>query len=159
MQHALPLIDGLIKDYPNDPYYPELKGQMLFENGRVADAVAPYERAVQLMPEQPLFNIELAQVQLETNDPKLIQKAKDELNVALNVESDNAEAWRFLAIAYGRGGNEGMASLALAEQNMAQGNYREAGRQAQRAQKLLPPGAQRQRAQDIGADAKRQQDQ
>ena len=159
LQHALPLIDGLIKDYPNDPYYPELKGQMLFENGRVADAVAPYERAVQLVPEQPLFNIELAQVQLETNDPKLIQKAKDELNVALNVESDNAEAWRFLAIAYGRGGNEGMASLALAEQNMAQGNYREAGRQAQRAQKLLPPGAQRQRAQDIGADAKRQQDQ
>ncbi len=159
LQHALPLIDGLIKDYPSDPYYPELKGQMLFENGRVAEAVAPYQRAVQLVPDQPLFNIELAQVQLETNDPKLLQKAKDELNVALNAESDNGQAWRFLAIAYGRGGNEGMASLALAEQSMAEGNYREAGHQATRAQKLLPPGAQRQRAQDIAQDAKRQQDQ
>jgi predicted Zn-dependent protease len=114
---------------------------------------------VQLVPDQPLFNIELAQVQLETNDPKYLQRVKDELNVALNAESDNGQAWRFLAIAYGRSGNEGMASLALAEQNMAEGNYREAGHQAQRAQKLLPPGAQRQRAQDLGQDAKRQQDQ
>ena len=51
-----------------------------------------------------------------------------------------------------------VASLALAEQNMAQGNYREARFQAQRAQKMLPPGAQRQRAQDLLDDAKRAQD-
>ncbi len=157
MKTALPLIDGLIRDFPTNAYYQELKGQMLFENGRVAEAVGPYAQAVQLQPNEPLLNIELAQVQLETNDPKMLPKARDELNAALRVESDNAEAWRFLAIAYGRGGDEGMASLALAEQNMSQGNYREAGRQAERAQKLLPAGAQRQRAQDIAADAKRNQ--
>lgn len=158
LKHALPLIDGLIKDYPKDPYYPELKGQMLFENGHVADAVAPYEHAVSLMPDQPLLNIELAQVLLETGNPKLIGRARDALNVALNTEPDNAEAWRFLAIAYGRGGNDAMATLALAEQNMAQGNYRQARLQAQRAQKMLPPGPQRQRAADLNDDAKRAQD-
>jgi predicted Zn-dependent protease len=48
LKSALALIDGLIKDHPSNPFYQELRGQMLFENGRVADAVAPYQRAVQL---------------------------------------------------------------------------------------------------------------
>jgi len=157
LKNALTLIDGLIKDHPSNPYYEELKGQMLFENGKVADAVAPYERAVQLKPDEPLLNIELAQVQLETNDPKFIPKAKDELNAALRVETDNGEGWRFLAIAYGRSGELGMAALAIAEENMAIGNYHEAALQADRAQKLLPPGPQRQRALDLGQDAKRGQ--
>lgn len=155
LKNALPLIDGLIKDNPTNPYYQELKGQMLFENGRILEALAPYQRAAELGPNEPLLKMELAQVELETNDPKLVPKAKDELTAALRLESGNAEAWRFLSIAYGRSGDMGMAALALAEQNMAQGNFKEAGRQAERAQKLLPAGAQRQRAQDLGQDAKR----
>jgi predicted Zn-dependent protease len=158
LKNALPIIDGLIRDFPNNPYYNELKGQMLFENGRVMEAVAPYERAVQISPNEPLLNIELAQVQLETNDPKMVPKAMSELNSALRVESDNAEAWRFLAVAHGRSGNIGMAALSLAEQNMANGNYKQAGIEAVRAQKLLPSGPQRQRAQDIQGDAKRNLD-
>ncbi len=156
LKNALPLIDGLIAAHPDNPYYQELKGQMLFENGRIAEAVAPYERAVQMRPNEPLFNIELAQVQLETNDPKMVPKATTELNAALRVESDNAQAWRFLAIAYGRSGDMGMAALALAEQNMATGDYKQAGLEADRAQKLLKPGAQRQQAADLQAEAKRQ---
>jgi predicted Zn-dependent protease len=159
LKNAIPTIDGLIKDYPNNPYYNELKGQMLFENGRVADAVAPYQRAVQLAPSEPLLNIELAQVQLETNDPKYLAAAKNELTMALQGESDNPDAWRSMAIVYGRSGDIGMAALALAEQNMAQANYRQAVGQAQRAQQLLPAGPQRQRAQDLLAEAKRQQQQ
>lgn len=155
LQHALPIIDGLIKDYPDDPYYDELKGQMLFENGRIAEAVAPYEKAVALAPNQPLLNIECAQVLLETNDPKLLVRARDELNAALTVETDNADAWRFLAIAYGRSGDIGMATLALAEQAMAQGNYRQAQGQAKRAAQILPAGAQRQRAEDLASAAQR----
>ena len=43
---ALLTIDGLLKDYPNDPYFHELRGQMLFENGRAAEfgAVLPPRR-------------------------------------------------------------------------------------------------------------------
>jgi predicted Zn-dependent protease len=155
LKHALPTIDGLINDFPKNPYYNELKGQMLFENGRVVDAVAPYQRAVQIEPTEPLLNIELAQVQLETNDPKYLGGAKTELTSALRTESDNPDAWRLLAIVYGRSGDIGMAALALSEQNMAQGDYKQAISQAQRAQQLLPPGAQKQRAQDLLAEAKR----
>lgn len=159
LEHALPIIDGLIKQFPKNPYYEELKGQMLFENGHVAEAVAPYRRAVALAPDEALLNIELAQVQIETNDPKYLGAAKAELTAALNRESDNPDGWRLMAIAYGRSGNIGMAALAIAEENLAQGHYRQAVSQAQRAKQLLPPGPQRQRALDLLADAQRQQQQ
>ena len=49
LDKPLPIIDGLIRQFPDDPYFRELKGQMLFENGRVADAEPHYRRAVELL--------------------------------------------------------------------------------------------------------------
>jgi len=158
MKDALSAIDGLIHDYPDNPYYQELKGQMLFENGRIAEAVAPYQKAVQLAPDTPLLRIELAQVELETNDPSMVPKALAMLADAVHFENENPDAWHFLAIAYGRSNNIGMAALSLAEEGMANGDYKTAGQQADRASKLLPPGAERQRALDIKNDAKRLRD-
>ena len=155
LDKALGLVNGLIKDYPDDPYFAELKGQMLFENGHVTEAVAPYERAVQLKPDNALLRIELAQVELETNDPALAPKALTMLNGAVTYENRNPDAWRLLAIAYGRQGNMGMAALSLAEQAMANGDNKDARLESARAIKLLPYGAQRQRAQDIADAAQR----
>lgn len=152
---ALDLIDGLIHDYPNNPYYHELKGQMLFENGRVADAVGPYEDAARLKPDNAWLRIELAQVLLETNDPKFVPHAETMLREAVRFEDREPLAWRLLAIAYGKTSNIGMMALALAEQAMAEGDYAMARQQAARAIQLLPAGAERQQAQDIALDAKR----
>ena len=156
LKRAVPLIDGLIQDYPTDPYFRELKGQMLFENGRVAEAVAPYEEAVKLSPKSALLRIELAQVQLETNDPAYVPKALGHLNEALRFEDRNPDAWRFLAIAYGRSNNMGMMALALAEEGIADGDYAQARQQAVRAGKQLPAGPAKQRALDIQDEAKRE---
>jgi predicted Zn-dependent protease len=153
---AVPAIDGLIQDYPKDPYFRELKGQMLFENGRIGEAVSPYEAAVKLDPNSALLRIELAQVQLETNDDKLVPKATANLNEAVRFEDRNPEAWRFLAIAHGRSNNMGMMALCLAEEGIADGNYGEARQQAARALKLLPAGPSKQRALDIQEEAKRE---
>jgi len=158
LKDALAIIDGLIHDYPDNPYFYELKGQMLFENGRVDEAVAPYEKAVQLKPDTPLLRIEAAQVELETNNPALLPKALSKLADAVHFEGDNPDAWHFLAIAYGRSNNLGMAALALAEEGMTTGNYKTANQQADRAMKILPPGPERQRAQDIRDEAKRMRD-
>lgn len=156
LKRAVPEIDGLIEDHPDDPYFHELKGQMLFENGRVAEAVGPYEQAVKLDPKSALLRIELAQVQLETNDPALVPRALAHLNEAVRFEDRNPDAWRFLAIAYGRSGNIGMMALALAEEGIADGDYTQARQQASRAAKQLPPGPAKQRALDIQDEAKRQ---
>jgi predicted Zn-dependent protease len=151
---AVPEIDALIRDYPNDPYFRELKGQMLFENGRIAEAVAPYEEAVRLKPDNALLRIESAQVQLETNDAALVAKARANLEDAVRFENRNPDAWHFLAIAYGRSNNMGMMALSLAEQGIAAGDYTQARQQAARALKLLPPGLAKQRALDLQGEAK-----
>src|SRR5690606_13326530 len=50
LRQSLQLIDGLIAEEPADPFFHELKGQILFENGRTKEAIAPYREAVRLMP-------------------------------------------------------------------------------------------------------------
>ncbi|HTI85999.1 MAG TPA: M48 family metalloprotease [Alphaproteobacteria bacterium] len=150
LAHALPLIDGLIADEPNNPYFYELKGQMLFENARSAEAVAPYQKAVSLLPDAPLLRIELAQVLLERNDPKLVKPAIDNLQMATRRETTNAFAWDQLAIGYGRDGQYGMSALASAEASMARNDKRGARTYVARAEKDLPRGSPGWlRAQDI----------
>src|SRR6185312_14933339 len=156
--HALPAIDGLIHDYPSDPYFIELKGQMLFENGRIAEAVEPYRKATQLDPSSMLLRTELAQAEIESENPKYLANARAQLEEVTRNEVQNAEAWRLLAIVYGRTNNMGMASLALAEQGASSGDHDMARHEAMRAAKLLPPGPARQRALDIADEAKREKD-
>jgi predicted Zn-dependent protease len=154
---ALATIDGLIREFPNDPFFHELRGQTLFENGRAAEALPSYEKAVQLLPRSGLLRIDLARVQLEFNQPDMDRKAVANLNEALRQENENAMAWRQLAIAEGRIGNIGMAALALAEEAMLRGDYRVAIGQAQRAERLLPAGSPPHlRVQDLQAQARRE---
>ncbi len=159
LDKALATIDGLIRDDPKNPYYRELKGQMLFENGRVREAVAPYEEAVRLMPSAPLLRIALAQVYIETNDPALDKRAIAYLNDAARSEGRDGTVWRFLAIAYGRDNQIGMAALSLAEKALADGKKRDAIQQAQRAKQLLPKNTPPWfRADDIAREAERLDD-
>src|SRR5437762_8640441 len=135
---ALPEIDGLIRDFPNDPYYRELKGQILFENGRVRDAMRPYEDAVKLAPSAALLRIALSQTYIESGDPALNKRAIAYLNdAARGEEGRDSHVWHFLAIAYGRDNQIGMAALSLAEQALANGKKKDAMQQSERARQLL----------------------
>jgi len=151
---ALPAIDALIHDFPSDPYYRELKGQMLFENGRVRDAIGPYQDAVRLMPSAPLLRISLSQVYIETGDPALNKRAIAYLDDASRQEGRDSQVWHFLAVAYGRDGQMGMAALSLAEQALATGKKKDAMQEANRAEHLVrSPGAYS-RAIEINREAK-----
>jgi predicted Zn-dependent protease len=159
LKHATPLIDGLIAEEPDNPYFYELKGQMLFENGRGADAIAPYEKSVALKPNEATLRIGLAQALIERNDPKLNTEAINHLRRATQREPLNAFAWSQLAIAYGRDDQFGMSALSQAEAALARGNKREARAQAARAEKMLPRGSQGWlRLQDIQAAARKDDD-
>ena len=153
---ALPEIDGLIRDFPNDPYYRELKGQMLFENGRVRDAVRPYEDAVKLAPSAGLLRMSLSQVYIESGEPALNKRAIAYLNDASRTEGRESQVWRFLAIAYGRDNQIGMAALSLAEEALANGKKKDAMQQASRAKQMLTKNsASYFRADDIHREAER----
>lgn len=141
LDSALSLTQALIDEHPDDPYFHELKGQMLFENGRLAEALPAYQSAVRLQPDAPQLRLGLAQVQIEVNDPDLNTKALGHLNEVLRHEPNNGFAWRLAAIAHGRNGDVGMTALALAESALARGQTQEAIQQAIRAQKILPEGS------------------
>ena len=137
---SLSLLDGLIAENPDDPYFRELRGQILFEHSRVKEAVPEYERATQLLPEAGQLHLLAAHAQLETNDPAYIDSALDHLAVALRQEPGNGFAWRLNAIAHGRRGDVGMTALSLAESAIARGDSKEALDQSKRAQGILAEG-------------------
>ncbi|WP_332626670.1 M48 family metalloprotease, partial [Brevundimonas sp.] len=54
---ALEGVDALLAEQPENPYLWELKGQIIFEEGRPAEALDAHKKAVELMPEAPLLRI------------------------------------------------------------------------------------------------------
>jgi predicted Zn-dependent protease len=137
LERAIPIVDGLIRDFPRNPYYRELKGQMLFENGRTREAMRPYEEAVRLDPSAALLRMSLAQVYIETNDPRFNKRAIAYLNDVTRSEGRESQAWHLLAVAYGRDNQMGMAALSLAEEALANGKKKDASQQSLRAKQLL----------------------
>lgn len=138
---ALATIDGLIAEHPGDPYYHELKGQMLFETGRPKEAVESYQKAVKLLPDAPLIRLDLARAQLATNDPAMLPGAVENLRASVAREPNRPFVWRQLAIAYGRSGDEADSALALAEEAMLLNKPADARYHAGKAERLLPTGS------------------
>jgi predicted Zn-dependent protease len=134
---ALKLIDALLVDNPNNPYLYELKGQILFEFGRTPEAEAPQRKSVELKPDAPLLRINLGQTLVALDDRKKVAEGVTELKRALTREEDNAVAWRILAEAYDKLGEDGMARLATAEYNFNVGDMKQARLFALRARQKL----------------------
>ena len=153
---AIRLIDGLIVEQPGKPWLHELKGQVLFEGGRGAQALVPYREAVRLAPEQSQIRAALARALIETGDRAQLRPAIAELQSALAREADDQESWRALGTAWGRLGDLGQANLALAEEAMILGDIPRANILAGKAEKLLPAGQARMRASDISNAVKRE---
>ena len=150
IDEALGLIDGLAVEMPEDPYFRELRGQMLFENGRLPEARRAYEEALRLLPGQPLIQAALAQVYIELGDPELTEKAAATLETALRADPAMVFAWRLSAIAYGRTRRFGLSALSSAEHALLRGRTREAAGYARKAERLLAEGSPgRLRASDI----------
>jgi predicted Zn-dependent protease len=141
LEQALPLVDGLIEEHPDDPYFQELKGQMLFEQGRLPESLPHLEIAARLLPNSPQIKLLLSQVLIELNEPQRDQQALENLRQVVQVEPENAFAWRLTATAYGRQGDKGMLSLAMAEAALARRRYPEAKVHSQRALDILPSGS------------------
>ena len=147
---ALAAVDTLLAEQPENPYFWELKGQILFEEGRPAEAIGAHQRSVELLPEAPLLRINLAHALIETRDPGRLNEAVDQLKRATALEKDNTMGWRLLSQAYASQNKEGEARLASAEMYFAMGAGREATQFALRARDMLEPGtAEWTRAMDI----------
>lgn len=158
IQSALAELDPLIKEEPKNPWFHELRGQMLFEHARIEDAVASYAKAVDLAPHSALIRTAYGHALLESkkDSKNRLQEAVRQLEKATRIEPQNAQSRRFLAIAYGKQGEVGLSRLSLAEEAMLQNKPDNAIREATLAQASLSKNsASWLRASDILSAARR----
>lgn len=138
---AIAQMETLIQAHPGNPYFHELKGQALLENGRPAEAIGPLRRAVALAPDPTLIKIMLGQALVGSNDPRVADEAIAALRTALTRDPDIPEGYTQLAVAYGRKGDYAQADLASAQAAFARGDLVAAKGLAGRAKTRFPTGS------------------
>jgi len=149
LKAALDEAQGLIKDEPGNPYFYEVLGQAYVEMSQPEKGIAPYQKAVDLLPDAPELRVALAAAQLALERKELAQKAVDNLKIAMQQNDEDTFGWYELAQGYSLLGNQPMADLATAERYYSQGSIN-CLLFAKRAAKALPEGsAEWQRANDI----------
>ncbi len=115
LDKALELTDRLIAMEPGNPYFHELAGQMLFESGRVEDALPYHRKTVELRPDIALFKVNLGRSLIEADTIAATNEAITVLNAAVKQEPTNTLAWSQLAIGYERNLDTARAKYATAE--------------------------------------------
>ncbi|MFQ5622101.1 MAG: M48 family metalloprotease [Paracoccaceae bacterium] len=146
----------LLRLSPEDPYYHELHGQFLLENGQARAAVAAYRRATDLAPDEALLQAGLGRALLAVNSPAADRQALKVLQSARRSDGADARMLRDLALAYARAGRPADASLITAERYMLLARFTDAALHAKRAAGQFSEGsAGWLRAQDILRDARR----
>lgn len=149
---ALTMTQELIDTDPTNPYFEELKGQILFESGRSEESVQPHRKSVELEPHAGLLKVNLARSLIATKTDEAVKEAEGLLMDALQLEPDNAFAWNQLAVCYAKQDRIGDADLATAEEAYIVGDMARAFTFARRARdKLTLDTPNGQRADDIMA--------
>ncbi len=152
---ALGAADELLEKSPEDPYFLELKGQVLLESGRPEEALDPLRRATALTNAEPLIASMFGHALIATEDKNNYEEAERVLRAAVGRDRNNPFAWYQLGVVYAARGDTARARLATAEQQVMSGQYPLALRSAQAAEAGLERGTPDWiRAQDIGMQAR-----
>lgn len=132
---ALKKIDSLIIEEPQNPYFRELKAQIYMETGKAHQAKIEYAKALDLLPDSPLFQVNWAQAALEASpSSQELNKIVNILNQAV-IKAPYPLAWLLLSRAYAEQGKIGLSEYAAAEYSLSIGEIKIAKQQVQRAQK------------------------
>jgi predicted Zn-dependent protease len=147
---ALSEANALLEVAPADPFFLELKGQILLESGKPKEAIAPLRKSVEEDSDFPLISAMLGHALIATEDPANFAEAKQVLKAAVGRDNRNPFAWYQLGIIYEREGDYGRAALATAERSNLEDEPKLALTSAEMAMKAIPQGTPDYlRAQDI----------
>jgi predicted Zn-dependent protease len=152
---ALSEANWLLAKAPDDPYFLELKGQILLEGGHPAEAIAPLREATKRSNDAPLIAAMLGHALVATEDKANFAEAKQVLKVAVNRDNKDPFAWYQLGVIYDREGDPARAALASAERFSLEGDNVKAMISARGALAGIRPGTPDcLRAQDIAMASK-----
>jgi predicted Zn-dependent protease len=139
---AMGEVDALLRDKPDNPFFWELKGNLLFWVGNQREAVAALRKSLKLVGgDESLIQAELAQSMLATEDISLLEEAIALLRRAATLDEDNAMTHHQLANAFYKKGQFPQADLEAAQAHFVEGNVKQAQIFARRALVKLPRGS------------------
>ncbi|AGH49598.1 MULTISPECIES: M48 family metalloprotease [Sphingomonadales] len=137
---AVAEVDKLIAAQPHDPYFLELKGQVLLESGQPKAAIAPLREAVERTRSTPLIATLLGHALIASEDPANLAEARTVLRNAVARDNENPFAWYQLGIVYSQEGDIARAALATAERYAMTGQPQLALGNAETAMRGIPQG-------------------
>jgi predicted Zn-dependent protease len=139
---AIGEVDALIKEDPINPYFSELKGNLLYWSGKHRESIPLLRKALQLAGgEEPLLQSQLAQSLLATEEASLLDEAMTLLRRSILTDATHAPSHHQLAKAFYRKGLQPQADLAAAQGHFAEGNIKQAHIFAKRAILKLSRGS------------------
>jgi predicted Zn-dependent protease len=122
IRNALPIMEELTAEVPENPYFWELKAQALHENAQSKAALPAIKQARKLLPNNGLFQIMHAQILLGTDSSAAADEALKLLILAKKTEGDQPVIYKYQAQAYALKGDVPRAELATAEFAWASGD-------------------------------------
>ena len=135
---AVSLLNALLLEEPDNPFFHEIRAQILMEHGYIHHAIKGYTKAVNLLPQAGLLQMRLASLLIETNEKHSLSRALEHLRIARDKNVPKVELWRLFSIIYGRQEQKGLLYYARAEQMLALGDIKQALYNANQAIKILP---------------------
>lgn len=137
---SLPIIDDLLKDRPEDPYFWQIKGDMHLSRSKTDEAVLAYREALKFMPNAPEILNAKAHAMVESGDAAYAEETAEALKRSAALEPENPTTWDLMARAYALSGDLGLSAYAAAEKAMLIGQFGDVARYTMQADKLLEKG-------------------
>ena len=123
---ALELVDKCIEMDNKNPYFHELKGQILFESGKSNESVSSFRKAIKLKPDEKSFNLFLAKSLYHSQRDSSFKESIDLLWKYIKNDDFPYEAWHYLGLNYGKIKKFDLSSYALAEKYLLVNEFKNA---------------------------------
>jgi predicted Zn-dependent protease len=151
--------EALVKADPDDPYFHEIKGQILLEAGKPGEALAPLRLATTESRNNPLIATTFGHALIATEEKANYVEARQVLRTAVARDDQNPFAWQQLGTVYELTGDTARAALATAERASMTGDARTAAMSARNAMAGIPQNTPDWiRAQDIAMTSQNELD-
>ena len=136
IKKALMLVNKCIELDNKNPFFFELKGQILFENGRIEDSIPQFRKAIELQPEEKSFQLFLAKSLYHKRNKKAYSESINILWSYIKEDDFPYEAWHYLGLNYGKLKKHDYSSYALAEKYLLVNQLKNAKIHIQRVKKF-----------------------
>jgi predicted Zn-dependent protease len=140
LEAALAEVASLLHERPNNPYFWEVKGDLLMRSGKMREAVPALRQALKLDPDADLIRVQLAAALQNEDSNAAVNESVALLRKSL-IDDENSRAYRLLATGYYKQGKRPEADAMIAQAYFLEGDLKQAQIFAKRAQIKLRSGS------------------